>query len=124
MAPAVTACLFKRATPALGCRRGTQPHSTLDQDLPLHLSPRRFAPLAMAAAARHWHCTPQHAAVEQHAPLPTAPAPPPHHYHHTNISIDPLTCTDSGSGLTFTTMSVLPLPPRHGCSRWVSLELR
>jgi hypothetical protein len=35
-----------------------------------------------------------------------------------------LACTDSGSGLTLTNMSVLPLPPRQGCSRWVSLELR
>lgn len=43
-----------------------------------------------------------------------APLPPP----------APRTCTDSGSGLMLTNMSVLPLPPRHGCSRCVSLELR
>lgn len=54
------------------------------------------------------------ACLQLPAQPPSGPSPPCLHP----------TCTDSGSGLTLTNMSVLPLPPRHGCSRCVSLELR
>lgn len=56
----------------------------------------------------HNPCTCPHAC--QHTHMICLARQPCHAQHQR-----PSTCADSGSGLTLTNISVLPLPPRHGC---------